>query len=143
MSKVNTKSIIGIVLVLAFLGFIATTSPRKSISPLQQSNEAITGEEIKQGSITMYAGGKDLDLAIVPGQNLYQVMTSEANRGKFALSGKEYAGLGFFVEEIGTLQPKQGQFLKFYVNEVESLKGISEYIPQNGDVVRWEISTIN
>lgn len=64
-------------------------------------------------------------------------MLAFAATSEFSFSGRSYAGLGFFVEEIGGRRNENGNYWFLYVNGESSQKGASQTRVAPGDVVEW------
>ena len=57
--------------------------------------------------------------------------------GKLSFSGRDFLGLGFFVEEINGAGPADGNYWFLYVNGASSETGASQTHLKTGDVVEW------
>lgn len=64
-------------------------------------------------------------------------MDSLAADGKISFSGREFPGLGFFVEEINGTRNANGRHWMLYVNGAFSDKGASQARVERGDVIEW------
>lgn len=97
----------------------------------------IIGE--KNAEIVFKVAGDVDNIGFVTGETLYQVM-SRAQEGEIiSFSAKEYGALGFFIEEVGGLRHGDGGNLMYYVNDEEALVGVSNYKPNDGDVIEWKL----
>lgn len=58
----------------------------------------------------------------------------------FTFSGKEYSGLGFFVEEINGVKnnTQEGRYWIYYINGKKAQVGISSYILKPNDIIMWK-----
>lgn len=61
----------------------------------------------------------------VSGSTVLSSMEAFAASGEFSFSGREYPGLGLFVEEIGGLKNAEGFYWTLFVNGILSEKGAS------------------
>ena len=64
-------------------------------------------------------------------------MHAFADASDFSFSGRNFPGLGFFVEEMGELKNGGGNYWFLYVNGESSQKGASQTRVHAGDVVEW------
>jgi len=60
-----------------------------------------------------------------------------AAQADFSFSGRNFPGLGFFVEEMGGLKNGDGNYWFLYVNGESSQKGASQTFVAPGDIVEW------
>lgn len=146
--KFNLKIFIFIIIFICFLFFFCKYKTSDvdyikdnfDIKKQKESTYKVIKKDVQQlSSITLTAGETVVNLTIIPGQNLYEILQNKQNKELIYFDGKDYPGLGFFVTKIGTLESINGKYLFYYVNGVEALKGISSYIPQAGDMVEWKI----
>lgn len=91
--------------------------------------------EISDQYITLIAGDINTKMAFTEGQNLHEILENSG----VEFTGKEYPALGFFVENIGSLHEESGKYLFYYINGVEATVGVSNYVPEDRDVVTWEL----
>ncbi len=69
----------------------------------------------------------------------HQVMRQASEQCQFTYQGKNYAGLGFFVEKLGAVASNKtaGQFWIYSVNGAKATLGVSQQIVQPGDTITW------
>ena len=137
MSKNHNKKLYIIfiaVLILAIFFVIPYVKKEKSNPEISPITEAKTTE-----SATILAGNIKTNLSFSKNISLYDVLTKAKSNNEINFSGKNYPGLGFFVNEIGTLQMKDGKNLLYYINGKEASVGVSSYILKNGDIIEWKL----
>lgn len=67
-----------------------------------------------------------------------QLLRESSRSSGFAVSEKEYAGLGTLVERIGDFQNGDGgKYWTYYVNESFAPVGADAYVLQPGDAIEW------
>lgn len=117
------------------------------VEPTPLAVETPEPKEIKQeikkennSSINLVFGSDNLDLQFKAGSSLFEVLRQAAADKKLTLVSKEYPPMGFFVTQIGNLKDgDQGKHLFYYINGVEASIGVSNYIPQDKDVIEWKL----
>ena len=57
--------------------------------------------------------------------------------GGITFTGREYTGLGFFVETINGKVPADGKYWFLYVNDGSAQRGASQTTLHAGDRVEW------
>jgi len=140
MNKKQKKIIVIIsLLILVTLIFLKT---EKVYSPKNTENfnkETLIPEEKSTISTTIIIDKETLHLSSIEGKSLYNILLNEKEKNNFSFSGKEYASMGFFTTDIGTLHSTKDHYLMYYINGKEAQVGISSYIPKNGDVIEWKL----
>lgn len=76
---------------------------------------------------------------------VYDVMDKLQSQGKFSFKTKEFAGLGYFVEEINGVKQdtKAGKYWIYYINGESAKVGISNYILKPNDIIEWKYENTN
>ncbi len=64
-------------------------------------------------------------------------MNAQKAAGALSFSGREFPGLGFFVEEINGTRSTDGYYWILYVNGTVSPTGVSQTLLSAGDVIEW------
>lgn len=76
------------------------------------------------------------------GENLLTAMQRlmASSIAPFTFSGKEYTGLGFFVEEINGVKNSSSAngYWIYYVNGQTAKVGISNYLLKSDDIIKWK-----
>lgn len=75
------------------------------------------------------------------GSTAYDLMaTAAAQHNDFSFKGKEFSGLGFFVEEINGLpqDKEKGFYWIYYINGEKAPVGISQYKLKANDIITWK-----
>ena len=90
-------------------------------------------------SINILAGDINVHISFKSGISLYEVMEEAREKKQIDFKGRNYPGLGFFVTDVGSLHEDNNQNLMYYINGQEAEVGISSYVPQDGDIISWEL----
>ena len=114
------------------------TSPTPTPTPLEsrpapappgsQSQQTPTPQAQQSSSFTFTATAE--------GTVLEAMQALEAEE-KLAFSGRDFAGLGFLVEEINGKQSDDGYYWILRINGTLSEKGVSQAQVVSGDFVEW------
>lgn len=86
---------------------------------------------------SLIVGEASYPLAVSAGGTLIGAMNALASSSGFAFTGREYPGLGFFVDSINGRANAGGKYWILYVNGVSSPVGASEAPVRAGDVFEW------
>jgi len=60
----------------------------------------------------------------------------------FVFKAKEYPGMGYLVEEINGIKGAGGKYWTLYVNGKYATVGVSQYKPNDGDVIDWRYESL-
>ena len=102
--------------------------------PKQKPNDSLDSP-----TITLVAGNLNTKLEFTEGQTLYEIFTSEKNKNLVNIKGKEYTGIGFFIEKIGDIEQGNGKYVMYSINGTEASVGVSAYKPRINDVILFEL----
>lgn len=119
---------------------VATSTKEKIVQPKkteQQQNVSAPAEE-KIKAVMLISGSK-YATEVKPGNSVYEMMNLLKNENKINFSGKDYASLGFFVEEINGLKNNPaGKNWLYYVNGRPAQVGVSYYLIKANDIIEWK-----
>lgn len=91
---------------------------------------------------TLTVSDQNYTLQFNAGENLLAAMRRLASSSNilFNFNGKEYTGLGFFVEEINGLKnsPTENKFWIYYINNQLAKVGVSLYTLKPNDIINWK-----
>ncbi len=85
--------------------------------------------------------GLSYEVFVPEGSTVYDLMAAAASKyNNFSFKGKEFGGIGFFVEEInGLAQDKgEGRYWIYYINGETAKVGVSQYKIKENDVISWK-----
>ena len=107
-------------------------APRESAAP---------AAAVATAQATLVVGEAAYPLSALAGETVLDAMRALASSSAFAFTGREYPGLGFFVESIGGKRNGDGKYWVFYVNGVSAAMGVSATRLQAGDLIEWKYET--
>ncbi len=90
-------------------------------------------------TFTLIAGDQNTRIDFDEGATLYEILSSPKNIEKTNLKAKEYPGIGFFIERIGSIEQGNGKYVMYSINGVEASVGVSAYKPKIDDVILFEL----
>ncbi|MBI2612484.1 DUF4430 domain-containing protein [Candidatus Kaiserbacteria bacterium] len=64
-------------------------------------------------------------------------MNARAAEGELSFSGRDFPGLGFFVEEINGRRGADGYYWILRINGELSDRGVSQASVESGDIIEW------
>lgn len=88
-------------------------------------------------NVTLSISDKAYKLYAPPGTTGLEAMRILASTADFVFTGREYSGMGYFVDSISGKTAADGHVWIFYMNGVKSGKGISSVTLNEGDVIEW------
>lgn len=92
-------------------------------------------QEIQTASLTV--GERSYSMHVSPNETVLGAMRALEKLGDFVFGGKEYPGMGFFVESINGQKNSNNMYWILYVNGKLSGAGISQATIHPGDTVEW------
>lgn len=104
-----------------------TVKPEAVKPPLEEKIKAI-----------MLIDSDKYEVNIKPGSSVYDLMNLLKAENKIDFSGKNYSGLGFFVESINGLKNNPtGENWVYYINGRPAPVGVSNHLIKNNDIIEW------
>ncbi len=90
--------------------------------------------------VTLIVEGTSYELRVIPGSSVYDVMKQAQTIKGLEFTGKDFSGIGYFVEEInGKRQDLSNRhFWIYYVNDQKAKAGISSVFVDNQDIIEWK-----
>ncbi|MDO8655010.1 MAG: DUF4430 domain-containing protein, partial [bacterium] len=91
-------------------------------------------------AVTLIVEGVPHDLQVPLSSSVYEVMSQAQAARIMEFSGKEFSGIGYFVEEInGKREDFKGRhFWILYMNGQKAKAGVSSLFVNNQDVIEWK-----
>lgn len=77
-------------------------------------------------------------VSVKPGSNIHDAMQKLASTHDFEFSGKNFSGMGFFVESINGMKNSMSMNWVYYINGSYATVGISGYTLKEGDTIEWK-----
>jgi hypothetical protein len=110
------------------------------IQKIESAEDRTKEKEIKLIKTTLEVPGLSYKVFVPEGSTVYDLMIATTKQyNNFSFNGREFSGLGFFVEEINGLSQdrKAGMYWIYYINGEKALVGISQYKLKENDVITW------
>ena len=126
--------------------FVESFSPISEISPTptptppesQPTPPAkVTAEGPREQEAVQASQADSFTFTATTNSTVLDAMNVLAAQGKLMFSGRDFAGLGFLVEEINGRQSADGYYWILRINGVLSEKGVSQAQITTGDIVEW------
>lgn len=108
-------------------------------SALPDSSVTVRTDPDREGTKTVPA---EVDRVLVPvytACSVLDAMREEERVGNLTFVGKEYPGLGLFVEEIQGVRPPDGKYWILYINGSPASRGAAEAMVTPKDLVEWKL----
>ncbi|OGH87647.1 MAG: hypothetical protein A3J93_03960 [Candidatus Magasanikbacteria bacterium RIFOXYC2_FULL_42_28] len=136
--------------------FLTTSAPATSVSSLPEVAQLVraggektppktTSSTESFQTATLSVNDKNYTLQFNTEENLLTAMRrlETSSVAPFSFSGKEYAGIGFFVDGINDIKnnPTAGKYWVYYLNGQPAPVGISTYLLKSGDIINWQYGT--
>lgn len=122
-----------VIVVVAALGVFAY-APRERAAP-PPSAGAVASEATANATLSI--GGVAYPVTVAQGGTVIDAMRALAASGAFTFTGREYPGLGFFVDSINGQVSAGGKYWVFYVNGVSATVGAGATEVHAGDTIEW------
>lgn len=106
----------------------------------QSADKIIQKEEIKQNQIKYSLLVKDnkYESTISENSTVFQAMESLSKENKnFTFKYTENSSMGNFITEINGDKGTPGKYWIYYINENKPPVGVSRYILEDGDIIKW------
>ncbi len=117
-----------------------TRSVEGASAPVAHSSSVTSRDHaIREGTKTVPA---EVDSVLVPvytACSVLDAMREEERAGNLTFAGKEYPGLGLFVEEIQGVRPPDGKYWILYINGSPASRGVAEAMVTPKDLVEWKL----
>ena len=125
----------GAVIGLVVLGIISGDRSNKDVLPTQESK---IQEDLIEATLTVEE--KVYQVSLFKGSSAYDLMVRAQETYGLQFKGKEFPGLGFFIQEINDLEqsPRFGKYWIYYINGTRADVGISVYIVNTHDNISWK-----
>lgn len=104
-------------------------------APVIRNTQALSASNAQ--SITLVVGDRTYRAVATSTQTILSVMRILEEASDFSFAGKDFPGMGFFVEEIDHKRNANGYYWMLYVNMLAAPKGVSQMIVSPGDQILW------
>lgn len=119
----------------AFFSFIWG---RTGYDVLPLANQETWAQE--QVAVFLDFQGERYKAELTAGSSALDLMEYARQSGQFSFEGREYPGIGFFVDEVAGIKqdPRERKYWIYYINGKKATVGVSSYKLQEGDVISWK-----
>lgn len=93
--------------------------------------------EVAHSDTSFFVDNKEYPVFLGESKTALAVMNQLSETTDFRYSGKDFSGLGFFVESINGTKSEGGMYWILYVNGVLAGEGVSQLIVKPGDRIEW------
>lgn len=102
-------------------------------------------EQKKQSETTLRINDGEFTSLISATTTVYDLMVKLKSENKISFTGKEYSGMGFFVDEINGVKNDNlaGKYWIYYINGQTAQVGISNYVIKPNDLIEWKYGKTN
>lgn len=115
--------------------------PTTTTSPTYPSTYSPTiNDPTETISTTFIIDNQEYAVKIKPETTAYEAMIKLQESNQISFSGKNFSGLGYFIEEINGIKnsPSTGFYWTLYINNQEAKVGVSGYILKPNDIIIWK-----
>lgn len=116
----------------------ARTIPIHSDKQPTSQKTAQIAEIQPTSNFTLTVGSSTYTTHIHDGDTLYDTMRALSSTTNFIFTGREYIGMGFFVESINGKVSADSHYWILYKNGTRSSTGVSQTTLHAGDVAEWK-----
>lgn len=90
-----------------------------------------------QVKASLLVGGQEYSLVVAENETLEVAMKNLVKISNFSFDGKDFSGMGFFVDIINGQKNGGGKYWILYVNDSLAAEGISQLLIKPGDRIEW------
>lgn len=123
-----------------------TEAPEQAVFAEDGSGtEELAQEKLGPVYTMLVVAGHEYEAWVSEGTTALELMKFLQDSRGFSFKGKQFPGLGFFVEEINGLvqNPKERTYWIYYINGETASVGASQYIVQPNDIIEWRYEKAN
>lgn len=110
-----------------------------SLTHVLVTQEKLQEERSDTISAVLFVQGQEYKLAVPRGSTVHDFMDTASTTLGLRFQGRDFGGIGFFVEEINGIFQDQSQkmYWIYSINGQKSQVGVSQYRLQAGDIISW------
>lgn len=106
------------------------TSNQGTTTPTQTTHAAYNARIV--------VGNTAYPIVVTSHESLLEAMLQLEKGSSFTFSGRDYPGLGFFVDAINGVAHGGGKYWVYYINGTSATEGVSSTILTPGDQIVWK-----
>lgn len=115
--------------------------PNKETSVVKTTTQKDAGLNFLKNADLLYTTfiieEKSFRIPFLKGETILDAMTTAMNEDLFTFSGKDFSGIGFFVDTINGKKAERGKSYILWINGKKAEVGVSGYQLLAGDVISW------
>lgn len=118
----------------------STSVTNLPVEPKKEDIKKTTGfvENNEWLSATISIDGYSQVIKFLEGDTLLDAMTRAMGNSQFSFFGKEFYGIGFFVDQINKKKSENSYSWIYYINGKQASVGVSTYKVASGDQIEWK-----
>lgn len=147
-NKINSTNLIRLVNTNQTSNTVTTKSvtvatATQAVTNTQTNNNTVTQAAPKTVNVHVVIQSPkfhlDHTLAVIASSTVDSVMKQASAQYHFTYRTKNYAGLGVFVEQLGTVSsnPAVDMYWMYYVNSKLASAGVASVVVRNNDTIMW------
>lgn len=139
---IQRKSLIGLLIVIVVLVGIYAVFFAQKTAVIQEQSPSVSIAPPKENliSASLVVDDNTYEVSLPQGSSAYDLVRIAADQTDFSFKGKEFKGVGFFVEEIMGIagDTKENKYWIYYINGEKAKVGVSDYTVQPEDTITWK-----
>lgn len=138
MKRIIPYILLGSAALLVVLSLQTNPSVPEMQKGIQEEQEKETSAP--RTTVQLVVEGAVRDVQVSSGSSVYDVMLQAQKAQFIEFSGREFSGIGYFVEEInGKREDLRGRrFWILYINGQKAKAGVSSSFVNNQDIIEWK-----
>ena len=117
----------------------ATAQENKIVNTVTSNNiYSLKDKSVSKDLINFSVDGKAIILNFTAGDTLEKAIENAVEEKLIDIKGKNFLGLGFYVNEINGVEERNGYSWIYYINGLKATVGVSTYKLQDGDFIEWK-----
>ena len=127
-------------LLSAFVGIVTFSSILGDRTKINVLSIPESQEQDNRVEATLRVADKTYLVSLPQDSSVHDLMVKAQETSDFQFKGREFPGLGFFVQELNGVaeNPRQGTFWIYYINGEKAKVGISAYTVKADDIISWK-----
>ncbi len=127
---------VAVVVITATFIYVSRENVSVLTSPLASTGSTSSPQATSQA--TFKVGDTTYSIEVTHGETVIDAMRALASTSDFAYTGKDYPGLGVFVDSITGKKNGNNMYWILYINGTVSTSGASVTVLGAGDTVEWK-----
>ena len=123
------------------IGTVPVAVSEATATPITRTDivsAAVTAVTATTTHATFIVAEKEYTITVTQDKTVLDAMRALSAAGTFTFTGREYPGLGFFVDSIDGKKNAGGKYWVYYVNGVSATSGVSSQLVRTGDRIEWK-----